>query len=1081
MESYYNNLVKKILNFWKKYEGEELTVSMIRKEFDTSEIGVILDSNLPYSSDGLIISELRNRIRMLDNLLTESEALSLISEGHKQVFFIKYFGDLQLLSLLSKNINFDTQRIISYLSSDEGKLLAYEMIKNKYLKRYLICSLDSDETKKKYLRYFSLDDKSYIVASLKDEVFKEHYLNVFTGNKGVIIQSFKDDDKKIFYLKKYFNILFDYDKINIIRKIADERAVLELLKQCSDRVRSDVSGFGRSNEFIEKVASMIKSKKELFNLLLDNCENEDLISKYIYNLKNTRYCYEVIIRLLPKQKIKYLDLLNDKKKILILKQIYDGTLIFKGLRTINNKHLLFEFINHCDFCPTYSDEYEWIIDLYSKKYHLNKERLLIMVKNTSLSLLKVIENQNIMNLLNASDASFNKVMMLFKSDSLKMDYSSMNDVINAFLQREFRITENNTIMVFPNILSAIQNGDRNQVIKKIQMMIKDIDINSILDKNHWSLNDFIELLMNKNEEAINCLHDITINYIIKRRNEYIQNNKNEAMIESTKSIANKNDLMKVMINNYPVALIFAILLYNRDIYSEEELYLLNNKELFEKIILYKRNPSNYPLMPDDIKANIRLFNKIFETFVNREVVLEITDNRVGKQNVIRDVDREFVISVLLNLEVDKLEKTLFNNQELFDELLKIWRQYKIGGWGGSLSKLQERSGISFDAETVASLIKYFEVSYKYFEEKKTNMTLTSLLDLAACYSISSKKYEMLFGREDYRLLASNPQPNASSMKKNQRMEKALDYLKTIRKRNVITVPPLDEDIVLSNEQRMNVVVGNFSNPMNLTYGERTGACMRIGGAGSSLFDFCLENENGFHIRFTNPKTGKFVSRVSGFRNGNTIFLNELRYSEDYSYSDNDVVEACQMVARRIIELSKDSSYPIDNVVISPFYAIKNSNLSEMSLNINNPQAGLREFYIDVSSRAVVLATSSKEKSLVPIKLGVRNLPKYPVQRDKQKILYGVDCQKYVAHLKYLDAFLTGKNLDELEMKQDDDLLFCLAGEDWYVAIDNKGQIKEFIMNNSHSKDIARKEIAKALIYLKENLSKEMETANSRMV
>ena len=30
--------------------------------------------------------------------------------------------------------------------------------------------------------------------------------------------------------------------------------------------------------------------------------------------------------------------------------------------------------------------------------------------------------------------------------------------------------------------------------------------------------------------------------------------------------------------------------------------------------------------------------------------------------------------------------------------------------------------------------------------------------------------------------------------------------------------------------------------INLTYGERTGACMRIGGAGRTLFDFCLENE-----------------------------------------------------------------------------------------------------------------------------------------------------------------------------------------------------------------------------------------------
>ena len=38
--------------------------------------------------------------------------------------------------------------------------------------------------------------------------------------------------------------------------------------------------------------------------------------------------------------------------------------------------------------------------------------------------------------------------------------------------------------------------------------------------------------------------------------------------------------------------------------------------------------------------------------------------------------------------------------------------------------------------------------------------------------------------------------------------------------------------------------------MNLTYGERTGACMRIGGAGKSLYNFCLKDENGFLYNMT---------------------------------------------------------------------------------------------------------------------------------------------------------------------------------------------------------------------------------------
>ena len=69
-------------------------------------------------------------------------------------------------------------------------------------------------------------------------------------------------------------------------------------------------------------------------------------------------------------------------------------------------------------------------------------------------------------------------------------------------------------------------------------------------------------------------------------------------------------------------------------------------------------------------------------------------------------------------------------------------------------------------------------------------------------------------------------------------------------RKNISVPPVDEDLELSNGKRMNVVIGNVSDPINLTYGERTGACMRIGGHADSLFDFCLKDDNCFHIRFS---------------------------------------------------------------------------------------------------------------------------------------------------------------------------------------------------------------------------------------
>lgn len=130
----------------------------------------------------------------------------------------------------------------------------------------------------------------------------------------------------------------------------------------------------------------------------------------------------------------------------------------------------------------------------------------------------------------------------------------------------------------------------------------------------------------------------------------------------------------------------------------------------------------------------------------------------------------------------------------------------------------------------------------------------------------------LLGEENAKLINTNPSPNAVvGDVRYERNKLSFDYLKVMYNRNKVNVPPIDEDITLENGKVINVNVGNFTNPINLTYGERTGACMRIKGAGADLFDFCLRNDAGFHIRFS-TNDGRFVSRVSGFRVGNTVFF-----------------------------------------------------------------------------------------------------------------------------------------------------------------------------------------------------------------
>jgi hypothetical protein len=244
--------------------------------------------------------------------------------------------------------------------------------------------------------------------------------------------------------------------------------------------------------------------------------------------------------------------------------------------------------------------------------------------------------------------------------------------------------------------------------------------------------------------------------------------------------------------------------------------------------------------------------------------------------------------------------------------------------------------------------------------------------------------------------------------------------------------------------------------------------MRIGGHADSLFDFCLSNDHGFHIRFSSPDDDGFVSRVSGFRNGNTVFLNELRYSVDGRYSNEDVREACVKAARLLIEKSKDSPNPIENVVIAPQYVM--SGAKTTALGVSEIKRGVGHFYTDVKTdSATILATSNPDNSLVPVKLGNGGMKKYPVQRGKVRMYEGEKALEHLERIELVDQILSGKPIDEATTKPKKDIMFCYCGEDWYVTVDSKGNIGEYVMANSNKREIANKEKKECIRQIKEKI------------
>jgi len=1092
----HEELIKKILMFWKENEGKDFSAADLRKVFNHYELITILEGEELFQLvDHSIIYRFQSLIREVENMFTLEEAEELFERYNLSLYVLKSLGDEKLLTLISDE-NYDLSHLISIaLISDEAKLKAAKKVKDPYLKTDFIRAIDSDSLKEQHLKDVPSSHRSSLIASFKDKKLIEKHLSFFSMQKGDMIRELAEDDQKIKKLHDYEWFLSNEDKATIISSLKNPNNIIECLKKCNDKIKILTIKYTNnlSEEVIKEILSMIKNPKEISSIMNFDLIPESTKLLFIDRVANPNELAGVIKSLSEYNIIKYLDRIPDKKRIEIITEMEDSNLKLKALKSVEDKAAVVNIIEHNELFPVYNPEYEFIIDLYVEKYKLNKNHLLKIAENMSLYVLKVIENPNITKIINSSEEDFAVIMELFDKNQLAMNSATMNDILNAILQRSFRTNCSNTVLIFPVMLNAIESKSKDTLLEKLNEIAAVLDINAELAKNNWDINQFVEELLAKNQKAIDCLHDITNQYVLKERNNYIQNNLQTTLEKSSITRYDKNELMKYLLANYPQEIVIG---YFPMVYSDNESYLSNhfnpqemellkNRELIKRIIEFKKNPRLYEQIPEDIKSQIHVFNSIFEKSIANKSMEAFPGVSIDKKNIkYKEPDMEFAIDVLMYMDIDKLRSGLLKDPEMFEKFKKFWSQYKMGGWGTTFEDGLMQTGIIVYPEIIANFIQYFGLSYGSLEEKLekgelANISITSLIDLAFCYSEESKKYSMVFGSENFKYLASNPGPNAApKMLKDERIRSAVSLLKTLNDKDHVLVPTSDQDFNLKNGKSINVVVGNTSDISNLTLGERTGSCMRIGGAGSSLFDFCLKNEAGFHIVFNNPTNGNFVSRVSGFRNGNTVFLNELRFSKDANYTNKDVVEACKLIAEQLVEQSKTSSLSIDNVIITPEYSMKESNMPVINTGIEDSRVGMQDFYTDVSATSIILATSKPNNELVPFKPGNKDVPRYKSQRGKQKMLYNEECIEYIAHLQSLDQLLSGKNIEDLSVVPNTNLVACFAGEDWAVMIDKDGNIINYLMENTKDKKRAMEEMQVALMYMKENLEKEMSKSNS---
>ena len=704
------------------------------------------------------------------------------------------------------------------------------------------------------------------------------------------------------------------------------------------------------------------------------------------------------------------------------------------------------------------------------------------------------------------------------------------EVLNIYVRTVARIQNGITEEEKDEIINMFINIKPDAMIKILQKH-EDKHLLELYQRDQYEfLSYLIDMLAENQNDYSDIFALITTGYIIEERNKFLSTDGSiakltEAYYEPEKKSLYDNFFNYLLTNN-PNKL---LQVFRKQSFTQASLYSwginvdtntshpISKEEylLIKDIIGYLRNPGDYENIDKErllqIKKNIRRIKVNFHELCKESSVFSALppdfEFLLEDEKFMKGVKQEIVIpqkeksfkELLSNLNLNTLFDYIINDKEKYNTLLEIVKKYHIFSWGTLFTKSLDRLTSGYEVDDLYNFLNAFNQIYDQekatFEETKKNMieaairrgakqeeiekiknmTLSSYITpykiykYTTIYSSISSCYKLILGPEDAEFIRRNENPNAATRTVEERLEKTTKMMLQMQELDEVTIPSFISEYSLDDHPKLRVIVGNRANPRNLTHGERTGACMRAYGLANALFEFCALDPRGFHITFVDPETNEYVSRVSGFRNGNTICLNQLRYSKSPYYTTDDVINACREVAQELIERSKDSEMPIENVIASPCYALQGQETKMMSSY--DIRGGVYEGYLDVSCNAVVLATTGKDGEPVEIKPDADNQPIYQPVRLYPEMYTGIiplnvlmrlqritaikDCLEHKEEPEYY------KTIDIDIQKLEKEYEYVIIGQDWYVTLDKEQELSyDFIPGDERAKEEIQEALAK---------------------
>lgn len=738
------------------------------------------------------------------------------------------------------------------------------------------------------------------------------------------------------------------------------------------------------------------------------------------------------------------------------------------------------------------DNFKILFSFYGKKtlLLLQNDKFLNVVSRDKEDIIKFIDlmkiraiDQNIISAIN--DSLRQNIFAIEHKDIIEIYSKIMKKIQNG-------LSYNDKLNIDKDLLPSIMDlnlekeltnyiNSQNITIKEKQQQINDLDKDLLYLFNQNKvlfLHALFKLLKINQYKYTMYLHVITNKYIIDKRNECAK----ESDIFKDTNIRYRLDNKSLYDN------LFNYLLKNdfKSLFN----FINNKNELDIKTLNYLNNPTNInkeELL--QIKKNIFHVKELFvysleySTRYSRSIIPSQFQYILEKKEFIDKVKKELIIDErkvdiiedFSNLNTYVLFDNVINNNKKYQALIDIINKYRILEWRDlfepSLNKLTiESSNIYafingfdkiYDLEMKHIVLKLKEKMsvmkkegysideiLNYYENNlKLNINPYKIMKYCTIYSNSANCYKLILGLEDFELVKANPPENSShGATEEEILKRATEVYLQMFFNQYVVIPSYIKKYITSSNKNIIGIIGNKSATFNSSHGERTSACMRALGQADELYEFCNASSNGFHITLLSEK-GEYISRVSGFRNGNTVFLNQLRFSVCENYSNDDLKDVLEKIAKDLIEMSKNNEMTIENVVISPTYVY--NNCKTQVLSVYDIGDGVYSGYKDISNIAVIIATKNNEA--IPVELG-KDMPIYKAVRMPvikldnpmndfnehikiQRITVLKECLNHKEHPLYYQ----GCDIDINELENE--YLKIYLGQDWYITLDKDYNIK----------------------------------------